>query len=116
VISPAGIFPILYSFFDESGVLDHTAFDSQIEACLAVGAHGIAILGLITEVKALSLKERQKLVQWTVERVAGRVPVMATIAGRSLDEVRSMASMAESAVPTTSSCSHLWSSCRIARS
>jgi len=90
-----GIFPILYAFFDQHGELDRAAFEQQIDVCLAAGAHGIALLGLITEVKALTLRERETLVRWTVDRVAGRVPVMATIAGETLDEVRALAAAAE---------------------
>lgn len=52
--APGGIFPILYAFFDESGTRDRRAFERQIDVCLAAGAHGIALLGLITEVKALT--------------------------------------------------------------
>jgi 4-hydroxy-tetrahydrodipicolinate synthase len=93
--SPRGIFPILYAFFDESGALDRGAFMRQIDVCLAAGAHGIALLGLITEVKALSPSERETLIAWTTERVAGRVPVMATIAGETLAEVQALAAAAE---------------------
>jgi len=94
---PRGIFPILYAFFDENGGLDQAAFEQQIDACLGAGAHGIALLGLITEVKALSPAERETLLRWTVGRVAGRVPVIATIAGETLESVRSLAAAAESA-------------------
>jgi 4-hydroxy-tetrahydrodipicolinate synthase len=95
-VTPSGIFPILYAFFDdETGGLDRQAFERQVETCLSAGAHGIAVLGLITEVKALTPDERQTLVRWTVEMVQGRVPVMATIAGRTLREVRSLATAAE---------------------
>lgn len=97
MLQPRGIFPILYAFFDASGELDRPAFEQQIEACLAAGAHGIALLGLITEVKALTLGERQTLVRWAVDRVAGRVPVMATIAGATLAEVQRLAAAAEAA-------------------
>jgi 4-hydroxy-tetrahydrodipicolinate synthase len=95
VSAPKGIFPILYAFFDDAGDLDHTAFKRQIDVCLESGAHGIAVLGLITEVKALTVDERETLVRWTVERVAGRVPVMATIAGRTLEDVLRLAKAAE---------------------
>lgn len=94
---PSGIFPMVYVFFDESGGLDRPAFEQQIEACLTVGAHGIALLGLITEVKALTPDERQTLVRWAVDKVAGRVPVMATIAGATLAEAQSLAAAAEAA-------------------
>lgn len=94
---PLGIFPMLYAFFDAQDRLDRAAFRRQIDACIDAGCHGIAILGLITEVKALSPAERDTLVRWAVEDIAGRVPLMATIAGTTLDEVRALAAGAEAA-------------------
>lgn len=92
---PHGIYPILYAFFDIAGELDRAAFRQQVDACIAAGAHGIAILGLITEVAALSPEERNTLVRWAVEDIAGRVPLMATIAGKSLGEAVTLATSAE---------------------
>lgn len=95
VTQPHGIFPMLYAFFDADNRLDRAAFRRQVEVCIASGCHGIAILGLITEVKALTPDERETLVRWAVEDIAGRVPLMATIAGATLDEVRRLAASAE---------------------
>ncbi|MET3898028.1 2-keto-3-deoxy-L-arabinonate dehydratase [Devosia sp. UYZn731] len=95
--APHGIFPMLYAFFDEANALDRQAFRQQVEVCIASGAHGIALLGLITEVKTLTPTERETLVQWAVEDIAGRVPLMATIAGATLDEVGALAASAEAA-------------------
>lgn len=94
---PRGIFPMLYAFFDPLNRLDRIAFRQQIEICIGAGCHGIAILGLITEVKALTPLERQTLVRWAVEDIAGRVPLLATIAGATLDEVRDLSRSAEAA-------------------
>lgn len=94
---PRGIYPILYAFFDDAGRLDRAAFRHQVEACIASGAHGIAILGLITEVSALTPEERDTLVRWAVEDIAGRVPLMATIAGRDTEEAAQLALSAETA-------------------
>ena len=94
---PRGIYPILYAFFDDTGALDRDAFRRQIEACIASGAHGIAILGLITEVSALTPGERETLVRWAVEDIGGRVPLMATIAGRDAAEAGELAVAAERA-------------------
>jgi len=94
---PRGIFPMLYAFFDEGGRLDRSAFRWQIEAVLAAGAHGVAILGLMTEVGALSPLERRTLVEWAVEDIAGRAPLMATIAGEDLAVVTALAQAAEAA-------------------
>lgn len=81
---PKGIYPILYAFFDQRGALDRRAWRAEIEAVIAAGAPGIAILGLITEVAALEPSERRALVEWAAEDVAGRVPILATVAGRDL--------------------------------
>src|SRR3954469_4618443 len=86
-----------YAFFDEAGGLDRAAFRQQIGTCIAAGAHGIALLGLITEVKTLTPVERETLIRWAVEDIAGQVPLMATIAGADLDEVGALAAAAESA-------------------
>ena len=88
---------MLYAFFDAVGELDRIAFRRQIEVCIAAGAHGIAMLGLITEVGALSVGERQKLVRWAVEDIAGRLPLMATIAGQTVEEARALALDAKAA-------------------
>ncbi|MEO9231040.1 MAG: dihydrodipicolinate synthase family protein [Devosia sp.] len=95
--SPRGIFPMLYTFFDAHNRLDRTAFRRQVEVCIGSGCSGIAILGLIGEVKALSVAERETLVHWAVEDIAGRVPLMATIAGVNLDDVRRLSASAEAA-------------------
>jgi 4-hydroxy-tetrahydrodipicolinate synthase len=88
---------MLYAFFDEANGLDRQAFRQQVEVCIASGAHGIALLGLITEVKTLTALERETLVRWAVKDIAGRLPLMATIAGATLDEVASLAASAEAA-------------------
>ena len=74
-----GIHPMLYAFFDRSGALDRSALERQVETCVANGAHGIAALGLATEVGKLSAAERRDGVRWTVEAVRGRLPLAATV-------------------------------------
>ena len=91
---------MLYAFFDVDNRLDRAAFRRQIEVCIGAGCQGIAVLGLITGVKALTPEEREILVHWAVEDTTGRVPLMATIAGRTLDEVRRLGAHAEAAGAT----------------
>src|SRR3546814_8252619 len=52
----------------------------QVDACIANGAHGIAILGLATEVNKLSTAERRMAMEWAAEDIGGRVPLAVTIA------------------------------------
>lgn len=74
-----GIYPILYAFFREDGRLDHEAMRTQVEHCVRTGAHGIAVLGLVTEVGRLSTAERGELVEVVGAAIAGRVPYAVTI-------------------------------------
>jgi len=91
VPQPHGIWPMLYAFFAEDGSLDREAFRQQIEWCIAQGSHGIAMLGLLTEVSALTPVERDTLVGWAVADIAGRLPLLVTIAGRDADEAIALA-------------------------
>ena len=93
----SGIYPILYAFFDENDRLDRAAFRRQVEVCLASGAQGIAILGMITEVGFLSLEERRTLIDWAAEDIGGRVPLAVTIAGTTVEELAGLAGDAERA-------------------
>jgi len=71
---------MMYAFFDADGSVDRDAMRRQVRACVQNGAHGIAVLGLATEVGKLTLEERQLLVRLVTEEVAGRVPVAVTVA------------------------------------
>ena len=84
-MSFSGVYPILYAFSGPDGRLDEAAMRRQVRACLAVGAHGIAVLGLITEVARLTEEERRAIIAWTAEEIAGRVPLAVTIAGAGID-------------------------------
>ncbi|MGH1359133.1 MAG: dihydrodipicolinate synthase family protein [Burkholderiaceae bacterium] len=74
-----GVYPILYSFFDAAGALDRVAMRRQVEACIAGGAHGIAVMGLATEVGKLDVNERRQVIDWVGEDIAGRVPYAVTV-------------------------------------
>src|SRR5262245_22613364 len=74
-----GIYPMMYAFFAADGSLDRDAMRRQVRACVKHGAHGIAVLGLATEVSKLTQSERRLLVQLVTEEVAGRIPVAVTV-------------------------------------
>ena len=46
-----------------------------------MGAHGVAALGLATEVSKLSLAERHDVMTWLAEDVGGRLPIAITVFG-----------------------------------
>ncbi|MCA9966516.1 MAG: dihydrodipicolinate synthase family protein [Anaerolineales bacterium] len=74
-----GVYPILYSFFDEQGQLDREAMRRQVEGCIAGGAHGIAVMGLATEVGKLDVNERRRVIEWVGEDINGRIPYVVTV-------------------------------------
>lgn len=90
----SGIYPMQYAFFTRDGGLDRAAMRRQVAGCIGGAAHGLAVLGLGTEVNKLSGDERRTLVDWVTEDVAGRVPVAVTVAGASVGEQVALAAHA----------------------
>ena len=83
-VTPSGIYPVLYAFWDKQDRLDRAAMQKQVEHCIAAGAHGIAVLGLVTEVNKMDVNERMALVEMVGEMIAGRVRYAVTVAEPSL--------------------------------
>jgi 2-keto-3-deoxy-L-arabinonate dehydratase len=81
-----GVYPMLYAFFDAGGRLDRGAMRAQIDYCVANGAHGIAALGLGTEVSKLEAEERRRVVEWVAEDLRGRLPLAITVFGATPEE------------------------------
>lgn len=74
-----GVFPVLYAYFSENGV-DRSAMARQVDAVVGAGAHGIAVLGLATEVNKLSLAERHVVLETVAQALRRRRPLAVTIA------------------------------------
>ena len=79
-----GIHPILYAFFDADGRPLRAPIAAQVEAAVRHGAHGVAVLGLATETNKLDTAERRRIMEWTAEAVAGRLPLAVTVAEPSV--------------------------------
>jgi 2-keto-3-deoxy-L-arabinonate dehydratase len=92
-----GIHAILYALFDGQERLDREAMRRQVEICIQHGAHGIAALGLATEVSKLTVPERRTVMEWTSEDVGGRKPIGFTIYGTSVAEQVELVKAAEAA-------------------
>lgn len=83
--SPRGIYPMLYAFFDAQGRLDRDASRRQVEAFVKHGAHGMAVLGLATEVNKLADAERRQLLEWVAEDLGGRLPLAVTVNAATIE-------------------------------
>ncbi len=81
-----GIHAVLYTMFRKDESLDLEAMTHQVEYCIEAGCHGIAVLGLATEVQKLTSDERKTLVTCVAQVNRGRLPLSVTIAGNSVAE------------------------------
>lgn len=61
----------------ESGAIDWHALDGLVDWHLECGTHGIVPVGTTGESATLAVEEHLKVIEATVERVNGRVPVVA---------------------------------------
>ena len=90
-----GVYPMLYAFFCGDGRLDRAAMRAQVEHCVASGVHGIAALGLGTEVAKLSAAERRQILEWVAGDLGRRLPLAITVFGETpaeqIDFVRAAA-------------------------
>lgn len=74
-----GLYPVLYAFHRSDGGLDHRAMQRQVEHCVETGAHGLMVLGLITEVGKHTTDERREIVDVVAQALGGRRPLMVTV-------------------------------------
>jgi len=74
-----GVYPMLYAMFDKAERLDRGAMRRQVNALIGAGVHGIACMGVASEVNKMSLSERRTLLDWVAEDVNGRVPLSVTV-------------------------------------
>ena len=85
VVGP-GIYPMLYAFFDDRGVLRQDPFRLQVDAALGTQAAGVAILGLGTEVSKLTFDERVEVLEVVAMRIDGCKPLLVTVYGDTITE------------------------------
>ena len=81
-----GIYPMLYAFFDDRGVLRQDPFRRQVDAALGTQASGVAILGLGTEVSKLTFDERVEVLEVVAKRIDGCKPLLVTVYGDTITE------------------------------
>lgn len=75
-----GVFPALTTKFTADEQLDLPAFEKNLQAQLEAGVDGIILGGTLGEASTLSAEEKQTLVQFAIEKINGRVPVILNIA------------------------------------
>ena len=76
----SGVFPALTTKFKPDFSLDMDAMAKHLEFQLEAGVHGLVILGSLGENSTLDMDEKLQLTDFFVNRVDGRVPLLAGIA------------------------------------
>lgn len=94
---PHGIYPVLYAFFNAEGRIDWDAMARQVEFCIAAGAHGITVLGLVTEVQKFDVNERREIVENIGALIGGRAGYAVTVCEPSIPGQIEFARMAQKA-------------------
>jgi 2-keto-3-deoxy-L-arabinonate dehydratase len=74
-----GNFPILATAWDEQGRFDATSQARLIDWLIDSGVHGLVVAANASEGHAQSDEERARIMKFSLRRVAGRVPVIATV-------------------------------------
>jgi 1-pyrroline-4-hydroxy-2-carboxylate deaminase len=89
-----GVFPAVTTKFTEADTLDFDLFEKNLHAQLDAGVQGIILGGTLGESSVLTIAEKEALVKFTIEKVAGRVPVILNIAEGSTKEAVHQAMLA----------------------
>jgi dihydrodipicolinate synthase/N-acetylneuraminate lyase len=81
-----GVFPALTTKFTSNDELDFTLFQKNLEAQIKAGVNGLVLGGSLGEASVLTTTEKEQLVKFTIEKVAGKIPVVLNIAEGSTKE------------------------------
>ncbi|SHM95239.1 dihydrodipicolinate synthase family protein [Roseibium suaedae] len=73
-----GIFPVVITPFHDDNTIDWEGYEALLEWYVAKGASGLFAVCQSSEMQFLSLEERRDLARFTVAKVAGRIPVVAS--------------------------------------
>lgn len=91
-----GVFPALTTKFTTNDELDLPLFEKNLNAQLNAGVEGVILGGTLGEASVLSTGEKEKLVEFAINKVKGRVPVVLNIAEGSTKLALEQAALAKS--------------------
>ncbi len=89
-----GVIPALTTKFTADDKLDLPLFEKNLQFQLDAGINGIVLGGTLGEASVLTTGEKETLVKFAIDKVAGKVPVILNIAEGSTAEALNQASLA----------------------
>ena len=90
-----GVMPAITTKFTDKDTLDLHMFETNINAQLKAGVHGIVLGGTLGEASTLTDDEKRILTKTTIDIVKGKVPVLMNIAEQSTKKAIEAAQIAE---------------------
>ena len=78
-----GVMPAVTTKFTNNDTLDLQMFETNIQAQLDAGVHGIVLGGTLGEASTLEEHEKRVLTTTTVAIVKGKIPVLMNVAEQS---------------------------------
>ena len=99
-VLPNGAWPVMVTPFQEDRSIDWAGVDALVEWYLAAGVVGLFAVAQTSDMYAMSPEERVALARRVVERVDGRVPVVAsgTFGGTISQQIEAVRRMADTGV------------------
>ncbi len=91
-----GVFPALLTPFTAEDQLDLKMYEKNLQAQIDAGVAGIIIGGSLGEASTLTLDEKKMLVDFSLKKLNGKLPVILNIAEGSTKDAVAQARMAES--------------------
>ncbi|GAB4498887.1 MAG: dihydrodipicolinate synthase family protein [Saprospiraceae bacterium] len=90
-----GVYPAVTTKFTPNDELDLPMFGLNLDAQIAAGVHGLILGGTLGESSTLTDKEKDRLLEFALEKSAGRIPVVMNIAEGSTRDAIAAAKRAE---------------------
>ena len=90
-----GVFPAMLTPFTKDDQLDLVMFEKNLNAQVEAGVAGIIIGGSLGEASTLTLEEKKILVDFSVKKLKGKLPVILNIAEGSTKDAMEQAKLAE---------------------
>lgn len=90
-----GVMPAITTQFDENHQLDLKTFQKNLDAQIEAGVHGIILGGTLGEASTITAEERGLLLETTLSKTKGRIPVIMNIAEQATKEAVRLAEQAE---------------------
>lgn len=91
----AGIIPAVVSPVDDDGKIYEAAFRKHLDYMIDGGVHALFVNGSQGEFYALTLEEKRRVLEITVDQVKGRVPVYSGVGAVTTREAVALAKMSE---------------------